>query len=712
MNTDVGTPRTCIVCLLGVLATLMACGTQEQPDALNSDELRAEAPDATGVGPNEVVSREYKFPAVVDPNVLAGVPTELWAQVYRPKTLTASSPVAIFLHGNHGTCGTGSNPRSDSSVTYTSTGKCPAGYVVTPNHLGYGYAAERLASWGYVVVSINANRGITGGAGVAGDSGLVLARGRLILAHLTKLAAWNAGTEATPTTLGVSLKDKLDLGQVGMMGHSRGGEGVRAALDLYSEIGSVWPARIRTPIGFKGIFEIGPVDGQSSRVLDARNVAWSVLLPTCDGDVSDLQGMNPFERMSFGAPESTPRPKSLFAVLGANHNYYNTEWQTSDSGGCPTGVKALFTPNGGVGSGVQRTTGLHGLLSFFRGYVGAGANPVATRMFDPQFSVPPSLSALTPVERTYLDGTAGSTTRSLETFRPAGVGAAPKVGGTGGLNMSLNDSLSSGLRAVSIDMGNGRKIPGAVLKWAAGSTPTMEIAISGALGDFRDMNQLMLRLATLGAKTGAPTVQLKDATGALSPMVSSAEFTDFGLWRFAGHVILDGVRMPLSGFTGVNLGTIRSVILRFNGANAGLVAAADLRLSKQPTAGIGSRLAPGTPAPAGLPTPPPPAPIVTGNRVAAVRAVGDRVEVDLESEATFPVANELAYLQGGDEVLSDLSSYAGSLDTHMLRFSLAKSTYATLTASTELVVSYGTGSSTQRWNIGRLGQVAALPISK
>lgn len=42
------------------------------------------APDATATGPDSVTETEYKLPASVDADILAGRTTELWARVYRP----------------------------------------------------------------------------------------------------------------------------------------------------------------------------------------------------------------------------------------------------------------------------------------------------------------------------------------------------------------------------------------------------------------------------------------------------------------------------------------------------------------------------------------------------------------------------------------------------------------------------------------------------
>jgi predicted dienelactone hydrolase len=187
------------------------------------------APDATGSKPGVAVgSFEYFIPGITDTDV-APIPIDLWARVYLPSGYAGPLPVVVILHGNHATCGTneGYGPaRRDDNIQYTLTGTCPERYMVIPNHAGYDYLARPLASWGYVVVSINANRGVTAAPGEPLDRGLNLRRGRLVLRHFRHLVELND----TPTS---PLYRKIDFSHVGLMGHSRGGEGMRAAYEQY-----------------------------------------------------------------------------------------------------------------------------------------------------------------------------------------------------------------------------------------------------------------------------------------------------------------------------------------------------------------------------------------------------------------------------------------------------------------------------------------------
>ena len=429
-----------------VMVLLLLAGCGESSVSVHPDPPVRIAPDATEAGKLAVSSTEfYKFAAYCDDRILpcsmtAPAPAdpakfvELWAQVFRPARLEAAKyPLVVMLHGNHSTCGTpatdyyrqllGMPPGAvfhvDEGQQYTSHGTCAAGQSVVDSHLGYAYLAERLAGNGYVVITINANRGITAGEGSKGDSGLIFARARLVLAHLELLSGWNRGdvSRIPPNKEGLNLpqvlQGKLDFSNVGLFGHSRGGEGVRASYVLYRDGdpapgASDWKAQI-PGMSIKGIFEVGPTDfgrGGSSGpplapagAVDAQGTAWTVLLPMCDGDVSNLQGVRPFDRMMMSRGNSyekaSPAPKATYSVWGTNHNYYNTQWQTSDAEGCiGPANNPLFPP--ATGSNAQTAAALSGVIAFFRGVLATGTAggylPDAIRNFDPSFGLPSTVT--------------------------------------------------------------------------------------------------------------------------------------------------------------------------------------------------------------------------------------------------------------------------------------------------------------------------------
>jgi hypothetical protein len=134
-------------------------------------------------------------------------------------------------------------------VKYTYTGNCNE---ATPNpeirsYEGFDYLAYRLASWGHIVVSINANRGISGyveprlnlyppfSPPPQDDGAMIRARGRLVLKHLAQWQEWNAsGGEPQPPNFNPYLFwGQVDMSQIGLMGH-------RAAAKGCAQL-TIWP---------------------------------------------------------------------------------------------------------------------------------------------------------------------------------------------------------------------------------------------------------------------------------------------------------------------------------------------------------------------------------------------------------------------------------------------------------------------------------------
>jgi len=670
------------------------------------------APDASGTGPLATTSSEYKLPAAVDPDVSTELATELWARVYRPSTLGAAPyPLIVFLHGNHATCGRdeGIGPgRFDINVQYTFTGTCPDGYVPVPSHAGYAYLAERLASWGYIVVSINANRGVTAAPGVVGDRGLNLRRGRLVLKHLQKLSDWNAHAGTTPPSLGFDLFGKLDFAHVGLMGHSRGGEGVRAAYNLYRDAGSPWPGQIG-PVHFDGIFEIGPVDGQTSRVLNADGTTWNVLLPMCDGDVSNLQGVRPFDRMLLIRNELQPLQKSTYTVWGTNHNFYNTEWQLSDSAGC-LGHKRLF-PNL-LGSAEQRVPAISSVLAFFRGNVGAGADPAFNANFNPEFELPPPVTDVTRVDRGFDIPSVAVTTTFDDFDQPSGTNSY------GPANIANRVSVAHGpvfdhsavQRAAQVEWDNASPDTFFQSNWTAPMTGrdasgfrTLEFRVSRQCGDEVCRNR--------GPQSQTSTnfgIRLVASDGTLSAAVQLRDYLTLtgpvgGLVRSLGaspHPILQTIRIPLSSFTGILLANLRGVRFTFDDTNHDEIFIANIRLS---TLGGSAALTPLSMA-AGdddpLDTQDPSASDV--NKVAGIRRTaaaggGSGIEIELTSNRAFLPQDALLILRIGEETF-DLSRYRADGDTRTVIFTLTPEQFARISTGDAIRVRYD--GADRGWNFG------------
>ena len=310
-----------------------------------------------------------------------GIDIESRSAFYYPEDIagfTSPLPLVVFLHGRHATC------MKDSQTPPRLGWPCEAthgpGWLPLPSFQGYDYVARQLASYGYIVISISAN-GIN-----ANDIGLedggALARAQLVEHHLS---LWNSyNTDASqhpqdPSTNGPVFYQKVNMQKIGLMGHSRGGEGVV----VLAALTSIWQIKALLPIAPTNYNRI-----LSNGVLVSKP-ALGVILSYCDGDVLDLSGIRYYDDLRYRIG-SGPAAKHTFLIMGANHNYFNTNW----SGGTPTPGNPTPVPGGkddwdamGVLGGAndphckptgngrltqeqQRAAGQAYISSFFRAYLG------------------------------------------------------------------------------------------------------------------------------------------------------------------------------------------------------------------------------------------------------------------------------------------------------------------------------------------------------
>ncbi|MBB2902299.1 hypothetical protein FHR75_003130 [Kineococcus radiotolerans] len=517
---------------------------------------------------------------------LAGQAVEQRAAVYLPAAAPGPRPVVVFLHGRHQAC-FGGTVEGDFGGW-----PCTGGSRPVPSHLGYGEAAEALASQGYAVVSISAD-GVNALDWGAEDGG-AQARGELVLAHLDLLRSW---TDGRGGKAGAALRGRLDLADVGLMGHSRGGEGVVRAALLNAERPD--------PYGVRAVMPLAPVDFARSTL---PGTAMAVVLPYCDGDVSDQQGQHFHDDTRYAARDDVLRTSLL--VMGANHNYFNSEWTPGasqapsnddwyldDDPVCGPDAPGRLTP------AEQRAVGTAYVSGFFRLHLGGEqqflplfdgtggrAASAGRAVVHAQAQQPSSARTdLAPLE-------AATPTVTLPPRAEHCASAGPPVAGQPVRCAGEQRPLSSlphwtpAWLAPSVPA-----TPVLRARWRAGAKEPLTVAVPrGAVTGVRQA--LTFRAATPQARATDLVVALTDTAGrraavpvsrfssALRPLPALAD-----PWGGGGEPLaktwLRTVRLPLDAFPGVDVGRLASVTFTPTGAGAD-VYLSDVALDR-PASGTG-----------------------------------------------------------------------------------------------------------------------------
>lgn len=298
--------------LVPVLAPTTAAAEDPTPAAV------ADLPDPLDRGdytPATIQETKLGLVPLHEPSSSGGAPTaatasaaeeiEIRGALYYPEDRTEPSPVIVLVHGNHGSCDTGTDNANLTCAQFKR------------NEAGYAYLGENLATWGYTTFSVSQDQLMMRQDNPKGKG--MHQRRKMIAAVLDALAAANEEgglPEDEHTTIGTTLVGRLDLTRIGLMGHSRGGDAVTSFID-YNRIRTDGP---RYPL--RGVISLAPVDYERKA---PYGTPYLTILPWCDGDVSNLQGARFYERSQYINGDD-PFPRIQSSQLGANHNWYNSVW--------------------------------------------------------------------------------------------------------------------------------------------------------------------------------------------------------------------------------------------------------------------------------------------------------------------------------------------------------------------------------------------------
>lgn len=204
-------------------------------------------------------------------------------------------PLVLIVHGNH--------------------------IMTVPSELGFDYLGKLLASRGYIFASVDEN--FLNNAWFGGyyyEESFV--RGWLLLKHLEAWRSWNE----MPNNL---FYKKIDLKNISLIGHSRGGTAIAVAAFLNDKSKYYLDASQNFNFNFSinGLVHIAPVDvfaPKSESPLMLSNMNLLLIKGGYDQDVYWSMGNRFYNRHRF--TNNQYHFKASVSIYRANHSQFNTKW--------------------------------------------------------------------------------------------------------------------------------------------------------------------------------------------------------------------------------------------------------------------------------------------------------------------------------------------------------------------------------------------------
>jgi len=394
---------------------------------------------------------------------------------------------------------------------------------VTTSYTGYEYLARHLASRGFICASIDLYALLPGWR--------IHHRGVTILKHVRGLLL-----EPTTDATILQVRARMDPGRVGLVGHSRGGEGIVAAEQI-------WEGTSSPGYTLRALAAFSPTDGPNWSETAPGSGPYNPSLPylllygSRDGDVSGYagnDGIRTFDRAQ--------RPRNMIFIHGANHNFFNSVWSTD---GSPT-----------ISRTDQETLAKAFMTAFFH-----------ARLLDEQafvellsgYAVPPSVAAV-PTTILYADQSKRWISRTVDNAEDSPLGPATNSLGQPNTSAGLAEFTEESIRYATIPDRNyyADDTRGLRTRWIL---PGGSVAFGTGTQSVRYWDFLNFRVGQRFRSTGSfnptngmqnLTIVLEDADGHVSPPIRVSTYVTLPYPDDRGSYtksVMRTVRIPLRAFS-------------------------------------------------------------------------------------------------------------------------------------------------------------------